>query len=103
MCSGNKQVVLIVLVWTYKEADDTVTQWTSDTLNSYKVPGIILLQAYIYTYSLLRGATLEVLPLTSYALSPMMLLLLETFLELLLWNSFQRRHIFFIILKSSSL
>jgi hypothetical protein len=34
-------------------------------------------------------------PLNSYALSPTMLSLLETFLELLLWNSFQwLRHIF---------
>jgi len=61
----------------------------------YEVTGMILLQAYLYTYSLLRGVTFEVLPLSSYALSPMMLPLLETFLEFLLWNSFQcRRHIF---------
>jgi len=31
----------------------------------YKVLGIILLQAYLYTYCLLRGVTLEVLPLSS--------------------------------------
>jgi len=47
-----------------------------------EVPGMILLQAYLYTYSLLRGVTFEVLPLSSYALSPMMLPVLETF-----WNS----------------
>jgi hypothetical protein len=35
----------------------------------YDVPGMILL----YTYSLLRGVTFEVLPFDSYALSPMML------------------------------
>jgi hypothetical protein len=53
-----------------------------------------LFQAYLYTYSLLRGVTFEVLPLSSCALSPTMLPLLETFLELLLWSSFQcRRHI----------
>jgi len=59
---------------------------------------MILLQAsYLYTYSLLRGVTFEVLPLSSYALNTMMLPLLETFLEFLLWNSFQcRRHIFWM-------
>jgi hypothetical protein len=43
---------------------------------------MILLQAYPYTHSLLRGVTSEVLPMSSYALSPTMLPLLETFLEL---------------------
>jgi len=48
-------------------------------------------------YSLQKGVTFEVLPLSTYALSPMMLPLLETFLELFLWNSFQcRRHIFWM-------
>jgi len=42
-----------------------------------------------YTYSLLRGVTFKILPLSSYILSLMMLPLLETFLELLLWNSYQ--------------
>jgi len=55
---------------------------------------MILLQAYLYTYSLLRGVIFEVLILSSYALHLTMLSLLEIFLELLLWNSFQcRRHI----------
>jgi len=58
----------------------------------YEVAGMILLQAYLYTYSLLRGVTFEVLPFSSYALSPRMLPLLETFLELLLWNSIQCHH-----------
>jgi hypothetical protein len=48
-----------------------------------------------------------VLPLSSYVLSPMMLPLLETMLELLLWNSFQWHHHIFLdvfrIIKSSSL
>jgi hypothetical protein len=60
-----------------------------------EVPGMILLQAY------LRGVTYEVLPMSIHALSPMMLPPLETFLELMLWNSFQCCHIFldvFIIL-----
>jgi len=53
--------------------------------------------AYLYTCSLLRGFNFKVLPLSSYALSPMMLPLLETFLELLLWNSFQCHcHIFWM-------
>jgi hypothetical protein len=45
---------------------------------------------------LTERVTFEVLPFSSYALSPMMLPLLETFLELLLWNSFQMpsSHIF---------
>jgi hypothetical protein len=38
-----------------------------------------LLQAYLYTYSLLRGVTIKACPLNSYALSPVMLLPLETF------------------------
>jgi hypothetical protein len=42
---------------------------------------MILLQAYQYTYSLLRGIIFELLPLSSYAFSPTMLQLLETFLE----------------------
>jgi hypothetical protein len=72
----------------------------------YEVPGMILLQAYLYTYSLRREVTFKVPPLSSYASSPVMLPLLQTFLEILLWNSFQfHLHIFyiFIILKSSSL
>jgi len=71
------------------------------------IPRMILLQACLFTYSLLRGVTFTVCPLSSHALSTMMLPLLETFLELLLWNSFQCcHHIFldvFSILKSSSL
>jgi len=54
---------------------------------------MILLQAsHLYTYSLLRGVTFKVLYFSSNALSPMILPLLETFLEFLLWNSFQCRH-----------
>jgi len=68
---------------------------------------MILLQAYLYVYSLLRVVTFHVLPFSSCALSPRMLPLLETFLELLLWNSFQCHHYIsldvFNILKSSSL
>jgi hypothetical protein len=48
----------------------------------YEIPGIILLQIYMNAYSLLRGVTFEVLPLSSCALSPTMLPLLEAFLEL---------------------
>jgi hypothetical protein len=48
-----------------------------------KVTGMILLQAsHLYTYSLLRGVTFEVLRFSSYALSLTMLPLLEHF-----WNS----------------
>jgi hypothetical protein len=61
----------------------------------YEVPGMILLQACLYTYSLLRGVTFEVLPLSSYALSPTILPLLETFVELLLCNCFQCHYHFF--------
>jgi len=61
----------------------------------YEVLGIILLQVYSYIYSLLGGVTTGVLPLSNYALGPMMLPLLGTFLELLLWNSFHCCHYFF--------
>jgi hypothetical protein len=54
----------------------------------YEVPGMILLQAFLYTYSLLRWVTFKVLPLSSYELSPIMLPRLETFLEILLWIVF---------------
>jgi len=74
----------------------------------YEVPGMILLHAYLYTFRLLGGVTtFKVPPLSIYTLSPMMLLLLGTFLELLLWNSFQCCHYIFLdvfsILKSLSL
>jgi len=65
----------------------------------YEVSGMILLQAYLYTYSLLRGVNYEVLPLRTYVLSPMMLSLLETFLELQLWNSFHCCCYIFLCLK----
>jgi len=35
----------------------------------YEVPGMILLQAYPCTYSLLRGVAFDILPLSSYAVS----------------------------------
>jgi len=35
----------------------------------YEIPGMILLEAYLYTYSLLTWVIFEVLPLSSYALS----------------------------------
>jgi len=55
----------------------------------YEVPGMVSLHAYPYIHGLLRGVTFKVLPLSSYPLSPTMLPLLETYLELFLWNSFQ--------------
>jgi hypothetical protein len=59
----------------------------------YEVFGTILLHAYLYIYMLLRAVTFEVIRLSTYALSPTMLPLMETFLELLLWISFQcHRH-----------
>jgi len=70
---------------------------------SYGVPGMSLLQAYQYTYNLLRGGHLQSTPLSSYTLSPMMLPLLETFPELLLWNSVQSRCNFFFWMFSLSL
>jgi hypothetical protein len=73
-----------------------VSRNSKSTKCGYEVPGMILLQTYLYTYNLLRGVTFEVLPLSSYVLSPTILSLLETFLELLFWNSFQcHHHIFF--------
>jgi hypothetical protein len=44
---------------------------------------MISLQAYLYTYSLLRGINFEVLPVGGFAFCPMMLPMMETFLELL--------------------
>jgi hypothetical protein len=43
-----------------------------------------------------RGVNFQVHPLSSNALSPMMLPLLEIFLELLLWNSFQCHWHYFV-------
>jgi hypothetical protein len=63
----------------------------------YEVPGMILLNAYLCTYSILRGVSFEVLPLRGYTLRSTKLPLLKTFLELLLWYSFQCcYHIFFM-------
>jgi hypothetical protein len=65
-----------------------------------------LLQAYFYTHSVLTDFNFEVLPVSSYTLRPSNVLL-ETFLELLLWNKVQSRHHIFLdvfnILKYSSL
>jgi hypothetical protein len=47
-----------------------------------KVSGTTLLQAFLYTYNLLRGVTFKVLPLGSHELSPLMPPLLNIF-----WNS----------------
>jgi hypothetical protein len=56
-----------------------------------------------YIYTSLRAITFKVLPLSNYALTPTMLPLVETLLELLLWNSFQCCfHIFFRPLQISS-
>jgi len=52
----------------------------------------LLQTSYQYTYSILKRFTFEVLPLSSYVLSMMMLPLLEAFLELLLWKSLQCCH-----------
>jgi hypothetical protein len=68
---------------------DLITEFYEPTMYmrcGYEVPGMVLLQAYLHTYSLLRGVTFKVLPFSSYAFSPKMLLLLETVLELLLLN-----------------
>jgi hypothetical protein len=43
------------------------------TRRGYEVPRMILLQVYLYTHSLLKAVTFKVLPLSSCALSPMML------------------------------
>jgi hypothetical protein len=53
-----------------------------------KFPERFHCKAHLYSYSLLRGVTFEVLLLSRYVPSPTILPLLETFLELLLWNSF---------------
>jgi len=55
---------------------------------------LFLLQVYLYIYSLLRGVTFKIPSFSSCALSPMVVPLLEIFLELLLWKSLQYHHIF---------
>jgi len=52
-------------------------KWHNYIRHGYEVPRMILLQAYPYTYSLLRGVTFKVLPLSSYARSLMMPPMLE--------------------------
>jgi len=68
--------------------------------SGYEVPGMVLLQAYLYMHCLLIEVTFKVPLLSSCALSPLMLPLLETFLELLLWNSFQCHHFLFLVIFS---
>jgi len=67
---------------------------------------MISLQDYLYTSSLLRVVTFKLLLLNRYVLIPTVLPTLETLFELLMQNSFQRRHIFFLVvfnvLKASS-
>jgi hypothetical protein len=45
----------------------------------YEVLRRVLMQTYLYIYSLLRGVTFKALPLSSYVLSPVMLPLLGSF------------------------
>jgi hypothetical protein len=67
---------------------------------SHEFIRIILVQvSYLYTYSLLRGVNFKVPPLSSCALGPTMMPLLETSLELLLWNFFQCCHHIFLCLQ----
>jgi hypothetical protein len=62
--------------------------WLWSSRNDFIAPIPVHLQ-------LIDRGHLRSTPLSSYALSPRILLLLETFLEFLLWNDFQcRRHIF---------
>jgi hypothetical protein len=68
-------VVIIIIIITI-----TTTILLNYTRCGYEVPGMILLQASVPLY---LQRTFEVLPLSSYALSPTMLPLLETFLKLL--------------------
>jgi hypothetical protein len=75
---------------------ECISDRMSYTKCGYEVLGMILLQAYLYTYNLLRWVTFEALPLRSCALSPPMLSLFITFLKHLLWDSFQYHHHFFI-------
>jgi hypothetical protein len=84
--------------------NDHINKSTTYMRCDSEVPGMILLQAYLYTYSLLRGVIFEVLPLSTCACSPTVLPLVETFLGLLLWISFQcHLHLFFVSSVSRSL
>jgi hypothetical protein len=51
----------------------------TDTRCCYEVTWMILFQACLYAYILLRGVIFEVFPLSNYALEPTMLPLLEIF------------------------
>jgi hypothetical protein len=70
-------------LWTKLPGKDSLVKTISKLFHytrcSYEVPRIILLQAYLHAYSLPAGVTFEVLPLSSYAISPTMLPLVETF------------------------
>jgi hypothetical protein len=61
---------------------DNTKSWSGhldyDAKCGYEVPGVILVQVCLCTYSLLRGSTFDVLLLRSYILSLPMLLILET-------------------------
>jgi hypothetical protein len=62
--------------WQKAGEDCIMRDFITYMMCGYEVPR----QAYLHTYSLLRGVTFKVLPLSSYAHSPM----LETFFKLLL-------------------
>jgi hypothetical protein len=80
--SGCHSAIGLHIIWKYK-----VCPWSF--WNDFIISICVYLQ-------ITEGVTFEVLPLSSCALSLTMLPLLETFLELLLWNSFQCcHHIFF--------
>jgi len=51
--------------------------WGMNQSCDYEVSGVILFQAYPYNYSLLKGVTFNVLPLSNYALNQMLLRLMK--------------------------
>jgi hypothetical protein len=66
-----------------------------ENLQGVAMKFMIFFQVYPHAFSLLRVVTFEVLPWSSYAFGPIILPPLETFLQVLLWNTFQcQRHFF---------
>jgi hypothetical protein len=84
----NLTVTIILIHLQHTKKTGNMNSGGGYTRCGYDVPGMILLQACLFTYRLLRQVTFTVLPLSSYAPSSTMLTLLKTCLELLMWNSF---------------
>jgi hypothetical protein len=75
-----------IIIATYHYLRKYIVKFTSHV--AVKFPEWLYCSLIPVYLQLTEKGHLQILPLSSYALSPMMLSMLETFLELLLWNSF---------------